>query len=215
MRARYLTFLLYLGIPLNHLWAAPLDRVEKSHLTFMREEEKLARDVYLTLGSLYPRQRVFNQIAQRSEQQHTDTMRDKLKQYGLPDPNPNTNQLPQSIGKFYGQEWGGYFTEKYNQLVSKGKSSELAALYVGAFIEELDMNDIVVCPRVMIDRGYPNPCGLEYTDERGLIRSYENLIAGSQNHLRAFVGQIEAVEGYGTYKAQYLTQQEVDIILGR
>ena len=29
---------------------AVLDAVEASHLTFMREEEKLARDVYLTLA---------------------------------------------------------------------------------------------------------------------------------------------------------------------
>ena len=67
-----------------------LDTTETSHLTFMREEEKLARDVYLTLSDLYPDQRVFSQIATRAEQTHTDTMRDKLDQFNLPDPNPNT-----------------------------------------------------------------------------------------------------------------------------
>ena len=44
-----------------------LDAKEASHLTFMREEEKLARDVYLTLAELYPDQMVFSQIATRSE----------------------------------------------------------------------------------------------------------------------------------------------------
>ena len=31
-----------------------LDHAEKLHLRFMREEEKLARDVYITLGAAYP-----------------------------------------------------------------------------------------------------------------------------------------------------------------
>lgn len=192
-----------------------LDAVEASHLTFMREEEKLARDVYLTLAGLYPDQKVFNRIATTSEQTHTDTMRDKLALYNLPDPNPATNDLPDSIGVFTGAEWGWYFAEKFKDLTEKGSKSELEALYVGAFIEELDMNDIAVCPAVMVEAGYPKPCGLEYTDETGLINAYSSLIDGSENHLRAYVGQIEAVIGVGNYVAQYLTQAEVDAILGR
>jgi hypothetical protein len=192
-----------------------LDAVEASHLTFMREEEKLARDVYLTLAGLYPDQKVFNRIATTSEQTHTDTMRDKLALYNLPDPNPATNDLPDSIGVFTGAEWGWYFAEKFKDLTEKGSKSELEALYVGAFIEELDMNDIAVCPAVMVEAGYPKPCGLEYTDETGLINAFSSLIDGSENHLRAYVGQIEAVIGVGNYVAQYLTQAEVDAILGR
>lgn len=195
--------------------AAAIDKVESSHLIFMREEEKLARDVYLTLASKYPGQAVFSNIATKSEQSHTDTMRDRLIQFKIPDPNPSTNNLPGSIGIFTGAEWGSYFSKKYTDLIALGSESELAALYVGALIEELDMNDIMVCPKVMINSGYPSPCGLQYTDERALKKSYGSLIQGSENHLRAFVGQIEAIEGYGTYKAQYLTQQEVDTILGR
>ena len=122
-----------------------LDAVEASLLTFMREEEKLARDVYLTLAGMYPNQEVFNTIATTSEQTHTDTMRDKLAQFNLPDPNPDANDLPTSIGVFLGEEWGWYFTEKFGVLTSMASTSELAALYVGAFIEELDMHDIVVC----------------------------------------------------------------------
>ena len=67
-----------------------LDDVEASHLTFMREEEKLARDVYLKFAKWYRDQPVFNTIATRSEQTHTDTLRDKLDQYGLPDPNSDS-----------------------------------------------------------------------------------------------------------------------------
>lgn len=195
--------------------AAAIDKKERSHLIFMREEEKLARDVYLTLASKYPSQSVFSNIATKSEQSHTDSMRDKLIQFKIPDPNPNSNNLPGSIGIFAGAEWGSYFTKKYTDLIALGSESELAALYVGALIEELDMNDIVICPKVMVNSGYPSPCGLQYTDERALKKSYGSLIQGSENHLRAFVGQIEAIEGYGAYKAQYLTQEEVDTILGR
>lgn len=192
-----------------------LDATEASHLTFMREEEKLARDVYLTLAELYPDQTVFNQIATRSEQTHTDTMRDRLDQFNLPDPNPNTNNLPSSLGVFTGEEWGWYFTEKFALLTTKGEISELDALHVGALIEELDMYDITVCPQVMIDRGFSSPCGLDYTDERALQTAYSALVSGSESHLRAYVEQIEAVIGVGNYKAQYLTQDEVDAILGR
>ena len=192
-----------------------LDKTEASHLTFMREEEKLARDVYLSLADMYPDQTVFNTIATSSEQTHTDTMRDKLALYNLPDPNPETNMLPQSLGIFTGDEWGWYFTEKFEALVQKAAESELSALYVGAFIEELDMHDIGVCPQVMVDAHYPKPCGLEYTDEKGLINAYRSLIDGSENHLRAYVGKIEAIIGVGNYEAQYLSQSDVDTILGR
>lgn len=192
-----------------------LDATEASHLTFMREEEKLARDVYLTFAGMYPSQGVFNNIATTSEQTHTDTMRDKLVQYNLPDPNPDTNNLPASIGVFSGAEWGSYFTGKFNDLTAWGSNSELDALYAGAFIEELDMHDIADCPQIMVDNGYNDPCGLNYTDANGLINAYSSLIDGSESHLRSYVGQIEAVIGAGNYQAQYLSQAEVDAILGR
>ncbi len=72
-----------------------------------------------------------------SEQQHTDSVRDKLLQYGIKDPSTNDN-----VGVFTGETYGWYFTEKYNELVARGAMSEFDALYVGAFIEELDMRDI-------------------------------------------------------------------------
>jgi hypothetical protein len=195
--------------------STPLDVNEASHLTFMREEEKLARDVYLTFAKRWPEQPVFYNIATKSEQTHTDTMRDKLVQYNVEDPNPDTNNLPESLGVFTGEVWGKYFTEKFTALTDQGNISELDALYAGAFIEELDMHDIADCPEVMTDAGYHDPCGLNYTDEIGLINAYSFLIDGSENHLRTYVGQIEAVEGNCTYEAQYLSQEEVDAILGR
>ena len=195
-----------------------LDAAEETHLVFMREEEKLARDVYLTLAELYPQQKVFNTIATKSEQTHTDTMRDKLADYGIADPNPDANQLPEMIGVFTGETYGGYFLEKYTLLTDQGAISELDALYVGAFIEELDMHDIIACPQIIVamDNGIgEGGCGLNYTDESALINAYSSLVDGSEKHLRTYVGRIEAVIGDGNYQAQYLTQEEVDILLGR
>lgn len=206
-----------LNAPLAPVVAGELDYNEETHMVFMREEEKLARDVYLTLGDMYPDAPIFHQIGEGSEQQHTDTMLSKLEQYGIADPNPNTNNLPGSIGVFTGADYGWYFDEKYSYLVAAGSNSELDALYVGAFIEELDMHDIIMCPTVITDtKGIPEEeCGLVYTDEQPLINSYNALLDGSESHLRAYVGQIEAIIGAGNYQAQYLPQATVDAILGR
>lgn len=193
-----------------------LDAAEESHLIFMREEEKLARDVYLTLADMYPNTTVFQTIGEQSEQTHTDTMRDKLAQFNIADPNPTANNLPASIGVFTGADYGSYFAEKYDLLVGMAENSELDALYVGAFIEELDMHDIVYCPKVIVDTDNGiSDCGLSYTDENPLINSYSSLLDGSKSHLRAYVGNIEAIIGVGNYQAQVLTQAEVDAILGR
>ncbi|RJX32901.1 MAG: DUF2202 domain-containing protein [Desulfurivibrio sp.] len=198
--------------------AGTLDLGEETHLIFMREEEKLARDVYMTLGELYPDDPTFTNIGDDSEQTHTDTVRDMLAVYGIADPNPTANDLPDSIGVFTGEDYGWYFTEKFNLLVSWGSQSQLDAWYVGAFIEELDMIDIIGCPKVIVetDNGIDaGECGMEYTDEAQLKTMYGHLVAGSENHLRAYVQNIENVIGAGNYVAQVLTQEQVDAILGR
>lgn len=196
--------------------AGQLDITETTHLIFMREEEKLARDVYITLSSMWPDSPIFQEIGEGSEQTHTDVIRDKLADYGIPDPNPDTNNLPSSIGVYTGEEFGAYFQEKYMLLINKGSQSELDALYVGAFIEELDMHDLIECPKIIVetDNGITD-CGLHYTDEPALISTINSLLDGSKNHLRAFVGRIESVIGEGNYEAQVISQEEVDEILGR
>jgi hypothetical protein len=198
--------------------AAVLDAGETQHLTFMREEEKLARDVYLTFATIYPSAPTFSTIANNSEQTHTDAVRDLLIKYGVADPNPGTNNLPASIGVFTGADYGWYFREKYSALVGKGRLGLLDALYVGAFIEELDMLDIVNCPKVIVDSSPligPGGCGLAYTDEKAIKNVYNNLLDGSKNHLRSYVKSIEVIIGAGKYVAQVLTQREVNTILGR
>jgi len=186
-----------------------LDAAEETHLIFMREEEKLARDVYDTLGILYPTLNTFERIFD-SEERHANTMADMLVTFSIDDPSTSDER-----GVYTGADYGWYFTEKFDLLVTWGEADSLEALYVGAFIEELDMHDIAHCPEV-VDSTYAlgeDGCGLAYTDEPALKASYNNLLSASGNHLRAYVKAIEQITGED-YVAQYLSQAEVDSILG-
>ena len=110
--------------------AAVLSTGEIQTLTFMREEEKLARDVYLTLNETWP-QPVFANIAQ-SEQQHMDAMLALLERYQIADP------ARPVIGLFNNME----LQALYDKLVIRGQQSATEALYVGAAIEEIDILDL-------------------------------------------------------------------------
>ena len=165
--------------------AAALSAEEVRTLTFMREEEKLARDVYLTLNETRP-QPVFTNIAQ-SEQQHMDAMLALLERHQLTDP-----ALP-AVGMFGDPK----LQALYDELVVRGQQSATEALYVGAAIEEIDILDLEKA--------------IAETDQPDLRRSYENLLAGSGNHLRAFVRNIEA-QGL-VYRPQHLSAEHLETIL--
>lgn len=188
-----------------------INEQERLHLIFMREEEKLARDVYIKLSIEYPNTSVFGKISV-SETRHTSVVKDALERFNIEDPVINDN-----VGIFSGEEFGEYFTDKFEKLTNQGLSSQLDALYVGAYIEELDMMDIMTCPKVMIEQidsiNSANDCGLVYSKNRVINSLYENLLAGSENHLKAFVSNIERQIGEGAYQAQVLSQEELDKIL--
>jgi len=179
-----LTALLSCSVSFSAL--AQLDATETEDLLFMREEEKLARDTYLTLYDLW-NHAIFQNIA-RSEQRHMDTMLAMVEYYGLQDP-----VTDDTVGVFNNATLAGL----YDDLVARGSVSLLEALYVGAYIEELDIRDL----RETLGR----------TDEVPLINAYENLLAGSRNHLRAFVSQITWLGV--DYVAQVLDQADVDAIV--
>lgn len=161
---------------------------EESHaLTLMREEEKLARDVYLTLGKKY-NQRVFSNIP-RAEQHHMDAILNLLNAYGLEDP-------ALEPGKFSNEK----LQRLHDELVARGSESKEAAFLVGALIEEVDIADLMT--------------SIKETTKEDLRSVYENLLRGSERHLNAFVRNYEAVSGK-TYVAQKMTAQEVASILGR
>lgn len=136
---------------------------EASGLAFMREEEKLAHDVYIVLYSKWG-QRVFNNIAS-SESQHMNAIKKLLDKYELADPVGSNN-----VGVFVDT----LLQNLYNNLTSYGDSSLVHALTVGAIIEEIDIRDI----QNEIDSTVDN-------EDIGYV--YDNLIRGSRNHLRAYV----------------------------
>ena len=68
-------------------------------------------------------------------------------------------------------------------------SDELATLRVGAWVEETDIRDI---------NTHKSHVSVNHPD---IISSYENLLCGSRNHLRAFAKQIESRTG-STYVTQ-------------
>ena len=89
--------------------AEELTVLETENLTFMREEEKLARDVYLTMYEAWDLN-IFTNIA-ASEQSHTDAVAEMLEKYKLPDP-----VVDDRVGIFVNQELAHCFT--YNDLDS-------------------------------------------------------------------------------------------------
>jgi len=108
---------------------ASLSEKEKEALLFMREEEKLARDVYSELATVWDLG-VFWNIAE-SEQQHMDAVLDLLEKYGIEDP-------ALTPGEFYNKDLQGL----YNDLMAKGGLSLIEALEVGVIIEVTDIEDI-------------------------------------------------------------------------
>lgn len=169
----------------------PLTAAETDTLLFVREEEKMARDVYLTLYNQWG-QRVFQNIATNSEQQHMDTMKLLVDTLGLVDP-----VLSDAVGDFTNTTIDGL----YDQLVARGSASYAEALATGAFIEEFDINDL----QEAIDEA------MDGTNQLPVIQAYTNLMCGSRNHLRSFVNLLE-LTGVD-YKAQVMPQAEVDLIL--
>ena len=166
--------------------AAQAPDVVTDDLLFLREEEKLARDVYLTLGGIW-NVPIFANIA-ASEQTHMDAVLTLLVRRSIPDPVEDD-----TVGAFHNP----VFTELYGQLVALGEGSVLSAMTAGATIEDLDLNDI----QAMAARN----------TARDVARVYDSLACGSRNHLRAFVSQITALGS--TYEAQYLSAAEVEEIL--
>ena len=164
-----------------------LSAVEKTDLLFMREEEKLARDVYLTLYETW-RLAVFSNIAS-SEQSHMDALLKLLRMYRLPDP---------AAGNAIGEFTNPTLQSLYDTLMEKGRLSALDALQVGGIIEETDMRDLVGA--------------IERSDNADIDATYENLLCGSRNHLRAFARNLESMTGQ-PYAAQVIPQDEVDAIL--
>jgi hypothetical protein len=186
LAAVLLTATLPTGAGGSELTAGSVDTTEADYLAYVREEEKLARDVYITLYQAWGLT-VFDNIA-ASEETHTTTVEDMIEKYRLTDP-----VADDTVGVFVNPDLASLYTT----LVTRGSQNSVEALYVGAAIEELDMIDL--------------QAAIDATDNGDIRQLYENLMRGSRNHLRAYVTRIESL-GI-VYEAQYLTQEQVDEIV--
>ncbi len=163
-----------------------LSDAEKAGLIQMREEEKLAHDVYVTLYEKWG-QNIFNNIS-KSEQTHTDTVKYILDKYKIEDPVKDT-----TVGVFTAPQMQGL----YDSLVEQGNKSLTDALVVGATIEDLDINDLNKL--------------LAQTDNEDVKIAYQNLNKGSRNHMRAFIRNLE--RNGGKYSPQYISEEEYQEII--
>jgi hypothetical protein len=160
---------------------------EIAGLQFMREEEKLAYDVYSLLYAQWGLP-IFNNIAQ-SELTHTSAVLTVLERYALSD--PAAGNAP------------GVFTDPtlqalYDDLVAQGGVSAVKALEVGALIEDVDIADLLARSAA--------------TENEDILLLYASLQRGSENHLRAFTSQLSNQYGV-VYAPQFLDQAAYDAIL--
>ncbi len=139
-----------------------LSQEERDGLIHMRLEEKLARDVYTTLGNTW-NYKVFMNI-KLSEQAHMEAVKRLLVKYGIDDPVTNDE-----VGVFSDPQ----FQALYDQFILQGSVSAYEAFMVGKTIEELDIADL--------DNQLNN-----VVDNPDIIRVYQNLKSASESHLAAF-----------------------------
>ena len=163
-----------------------LSVAETEGILLMREEEKLARDVYLTLYDKWGL-RTFTNIA-GAESTHMDAMGVLIERYNLEDP-IKTDE----VGVFTNPEMQSLYTS----LVAQGSESLAEALKVGATIEDLDIYDL---ERLIAE-----------TDNNDVKIAYQNLLKGSRNHMRSFSMQLD--RNRVEYTAQYISSSEMSKIV--
>jgi hypothetical protein len=161
-----------------------LTALEKEGLLYMVEEEKLAADVYSALLEKWDL-RAFDNIG-RAELTHEAAVQTLLERYSL------TNPI-KSAGEFSNTT----LQRLYDGLVIKGKTSVEDALKVGAAIEEIDILDLE-------ER-------MAQTKKEDILLVYSNLKRGSENHLRAFVNNLER-RGF-EYTPEKLSQEAYEGII--
>ena len=165
-----------------------LNKQEKDAILYMREEEKLARDIY---NLLYDKWEInpFDNIRQ-SEQIHMDRMKTLITTYQLEDPVTKNNDKPGVFTNILLQQY-------YNELSISGSNSLIDALKAGAKIEELDIADIE-------ER-------IKQTGRQDIVSSYNFLKMASENHLRAFVRRLK-MQGI-IYEPVILSKTEFEKII--
>lgn len=159
---------LVLGVVSSSFAIQTIDATEAANLTQMREEEKLARDVYIEMYRLWGK-KIFSNIIE-SEKKHMSAIKTLLDRYGLPDP---------IISDAPGAFTNGEIKTAYENFVARGSRSLEEALQVGVDVEKMDIADLHLF--------------ITQTDNTDVKKVYNNLYNGSLRHLGAFTYQLESL----------------------
>ncbi len=169
----------------GNIFAINLTNEEKVGIQLMREEEKLANDVYQFLNEKWELP-IFSNIL-HAETRHFNAIGFLIENFELED------LAKKEAGKFQNEE----LQNLYDSLTKKGSESLVTALEVGAFIEEVDIQDLQQL--------------VNSTSNETIKNTYQNLLRASGNHLRAFTSQLANRDN--NYSPVVLTEKEYLTIL--
>jgi hypothetical protein len=131
-------------------------------LQFMREEERMARDLYKAFADLYDDAVPFSRITV-SEDRHYDAVGTLLDRFDVADP---------STGKAAGTYADATIQKLYTDWLAQGKKSVDAAYDVGVALETRDIADL--------------KAAINDTSDAYVKQVYTNLLGASEQHLRAY-----------------------------
>ncbi len=164
-----------------------LTEKEDSMLIYMKEEEKLARDVYAVLNKKWNIPIFYN--ISNSEQDHINAVLALIDYYSL-----ESTEIGDT-GVFESDE----FTNLYDSLITEGSYSIEKALKIGILIEDKDIYDL---------SNY-----LDSTTNVNITQVFGNLLEGSINHIQAFTRQLIKYNPDFEYEAKYISQEKYDSII--
>ena len=153
--------------------AATADSDVASALTFSREEERMARDLYAALADKYDGARPFSMIT-NSEDRHFDAVGTLLQRYDVADP---------SAGKAAGTYAIPAIQDLYDGWLAEGKTSLEGAYRVGVELEQRDIADLTKSIAADLPADVDTVFG--------------QLLKGSQNHLAAYQRAVDGDLGTG------------------
>lgn len=143
-----------------------LTKDQKEMLFFIYQGEKVARDIYITLGNIYKDENTFS-FMQFSGQRHFECTRELCDIYGV-----ETSQIEEeSIGRFESV----VLQTMYDACIEKGKKSIYDALEVAEFIKSNEIKDLEHA-----SVGMPSH----------VVNVYENIKKRNQRHLDVFQAAI-------------------------
>lgn len=136
-------------------------------LLFMREEEKMARDVYAYLYAKY-NSLVFGNIT-KSENAHMLAVLRLITAFKITD-NSNNNA---------GEFTNTHIKDMYQQLITMGNISLIEALKAGVLIEQADISDLEK--------------EILAAQNASIKTVYTHLMAGSNAHLKAYIWNLKVL----------------------